>query len=103
MILERTEKASVPACLSRSKTTVSVLETVAPQHVVVYGVATEYCVRAEVLSMLARGRSVTVVRDAIKGIDPNAEAAALDEMERAGAALTSTNVVLAALEGGPGV
>ena len=41
---------------------------------VVYGVATDYCVRAAVEGLLARGYRVAVVADAVRAIDPDAEA-----------------------------
>ena len=73
-----------------------VLEALDPAHVVVYGVATEYCVRAEVLGLLGRGRSVTVVTDAVKGIDEGAAEGALREMEEAGALMADTAAALSA-------
>jgi nicotinamidase/pyrazinamidase len=45
-----------------------VLELLDPQMVVVYGVATDFCVNEAVLGLRARGRRVCVVRDAVKEI-----------------------------------
>jgi nicotinamidase/pyrazinamidase len=52
------------------------------------GLATDYCVRASVLDAARQGFRPVVLLDAIRGIDVNAgdQAAALDEMIRAGAA-----------------
>lgn len=60
---------------------------------VVYGVATDYCVKAATLGLLARGCKVAVVADAIRAIEPNAEAEVLVEFTRRGALLTLTDVV----------
>jgi nicotinamidase/pyrazinamidase len=67
---------------------------------VVYGVATDYCVRAAVDGLLARGCRVAVVVDAVRAIDPDAEAELLDDWARRGALLVMTDVVCSGL--GPG-
>lgn len=61
---------------------------------VVYGVATELCVKAAVLGMRQRGIDVLVVEDAIKGITPEGEAKAVEEMKAAGAKFIKTRDVL---------
>ena len=61
---------------------------------VVYGVATECCVRADVLDLLARNYAVTLVTDAIRPLDPAAGAAALAEMQARGAVLRSAAEVM---------
>jgi nicotinamidase/pyrazinamidase len=68
---------------------------------VVYGVATEYCVRADVLDLLDRGLPVTLLTDAILPIDAAAGAAALAEMSARGAVLTTAEEFLASLEPQP--
>jgi nicotinamidase/pyrazinamidase len=40
---------------------------------VVFGVALDYCVREVALGLLERGRSVTIVRDAVRAITPQGE------------------------------
>lgn len=60
---------------------------------VVFGVATDYCVRAAVHGLLDRGCRVAVVVDAIRAIDPVAEPEVLTEFARRGALLTVTDVV----------
>ncbi|MBA2274210.1 MAG: isochorismatase family protein [Actinobacteria bacterium] len=54
--------------------------------VVVAGLATDYCVRATALDAAARGFKVTVLRDAIRGVnlEPEDDALALRAMEEAG-------------------
>lgn len=53
----------------------------------VYGVATDYCVRAAALELAERGYRVTLLTDAIAGITPLGSRAALAEAEAAGVAL----------------
>lgn len=60
---------------------------------VVYGVATDYCVRCAVLGLLGRGQRVAVVRDAVRAVDASAEAAVLRDFERRGAALVTAQEV----------
>ncbi len=60
---------------------------------VVYGVATDYCVRCAVEGLLARGMKVALVADAIRAVDPSAEAGLLTEFALGGALLTMTDVV----------
>lgn len=57
---------------------------------VVYGVATDYCVRCAVLGLLGRGGAVAVVADAVRAVDPAGEADAFREFVAAGAWLTLT-------------
>lgn len=56
-------------------------------HLIVGGLATDYCVRASVLDARRAGLEVTVVTDAIAGIAPDTTARALAEMRAAGATL----------------
>ncbi len=60
---------------------------------VVYGVATDYCVRAVVLGLLARGQKVVVVVDAVYAIDVENEADQFRDFVGAGAQLVATDVV----------
>jgi nicotinamidase/pyrazinamidase len=60
---------------------------------VVYGVATDYCVKAAVCGLLNRGSSVALVVDAVHAIDRLAEPALLTELVHRGALLTLTDVV----------
>jgi nicotinamidase/pyrazinamidase len=60
---------------------------------VVYGVATDFCVRAAVAGLLRRGCKVAVVVDAVRAIDLDHEPDVLAEFTAAGAMLTLTQVV----------
>jgi len=60
----------------------------------VYGVATEYCVRAAVLGLLSRGYRVHVVSDAVKALDPRAGENALAEMASAGASFITSSALM---------
>lgn len=62
------------------------------RHLYLAGVATEYCVQACALDARARGLAVTVVLDAIAGVDLTEGDAdkALETMRQAGVAFTST-------------
>jgi len=57
------------------------------ERVFVVGLATEYCVRQTALDALAAGFKVYVVEDAVRGISSEGSAAALAELEKAGAVL----------------
>jgi nicotinamidase/pyrazinamidase len=63
-------------------------------ELVVYGVATDYCVRAAALGLAQRGYRTTLVVDAVAGITPEGTRAALDELAAAGVRLTNTAEVL---------
>ena len=65
-------------------------------HVFVAGLATDYCVKNTVLDAVKEGFRVTVVEDAIRGIDvkPGDSERAIDEMRRAGADLVRSAELL---------
>ncbi len=65
------------------------------QNFVVFGVATDYCVKAAVLGLLKRGYSVSLVTDATKAITKEGEEKTLNEMKGAGAVFTTTDNVIA--------
>jgi len=73
-----------------------------PVEFVVFGVATDYCVRAAALGLLewivarpARaGSRVVVAADAIAAVTPAGEADALEALRNAGIALTPTHALL---------
>lgn len=67
---------------------------VAADEYVVFGVATDYCVKAAVQGLLEMRRRVSVVTDAIEGINAAASQAALRAWERAGARLVTTDQLL---------
>ena len=61
---------------------------------VIYGVATDFCVKAAVLGMQARGIQTYVVEDAIRGVFPDQTKLALEAMTAAGAKFVTTKQVL---------
>lgn len=64
---------------------------------VVYGVATDYCVRAAVLGLRSRGHRVVVVVDAVRPVDPSRGAEVLGEFKTQGALMTTTDQVCGAV------
>jgi nicotinamidase/pyrazinamidase len=60
---------------------------------VVYGVATDYCVRAAVEGLLARKCRVAIVVDAVRPIDAEAEAGLFADWGHRGALLVMTDIV----------
>jgi nicotinamidase/pyrazinamidase len=58
-----------------------------PLECVVFGVATDYCVKAAALGLRERGYETLVVEDAIRGITPEGTRAALEEMKSKGVKL----------------
>jgi len=65
---------------------------------VVFGVATEYCVRLAAKGLLQRGRRVSVVEDAIETLKPEEGARAISELRALGAKMITTDEVLASLD-----
>ncbi|MBU0980920.1 MAG: isochorismatase family protein [Nanoarchaeota archaeon] len=63
-------------------------------EVILYGVATDYCVKEAALGFRRRGIDVSVVQDAVKAVDPTTEKAALQELEDAGVLFTTTDLVM---------
>ena len=68
----------------------AILKSLGSRRAVVFGVATEYCVRANVLALCHRGFQVDVVIDAIKSIDVEGGRKVLEEMAIAGTHTTTT-------------
>ncbi len=71
-----------------------VLEKLDVTEAVVYGVATDYCVKEAVMGLLKRGIDVSVVLDAIEGINAVAEGQAFHTMKEHGAKLVELSEVL---------
>jgi nicotinamidase/pyrazinamidase len=65
-------------------------------NIIVYGVATDYCVKAATLDLLKHGVQVYVVKDAIKAVNVNQndEYQSITEMLNAGAIFRNTNDIL---------
>ena len=64
---------------------------------VVFGVVTEYCVAFAAKGLLARGRRVSVVRDAIETLNSEDGNRAIAELQALGATLTTTEEALTRL------
>lgn len=70
----------------------SVLTDLSADELYVCGLATDYCVRASTLDALRRGMQVSVLTDAVRGVNvrPGDSEAALKEVREAGAELLET-------------
>ena len=67
---------------------------------VAFGVVTEYCVRCAVKGLLARGRNVMMVQDAVETLKWDDAQATLGELKSLGARLVSTDEAVAAARSG---
>jgi nicotinamidase-related amidase len=74
-----------------------VLDALAPDHVVIYGVALESSARAAIDGLLDRGVTVHLVTDAVQAMRPEAAPALLEAWGRRGVRMTSTAEIV---EGG---
>lgn len=73
----------------------AILNSLGQRRFVLFGVATDYCVRGTALGLLKRGMAVELVTDATKEIKPEDGRKAMDEIVRAGARLVATAEVCA--------
>ncbi|KKS38134.1 MAG: hypothetical protein A3G49_00250 [Candidatus Sungbacteria bacterium RIFCSPLOWO2_12_FULL_41_11] len=66
------------------------------QKLYIGGLATDYCVKETVLDALRLGFEVTVIEDAIRGVEinPGDCERAISEMKQAGAKFTTTDIIL---------
>ncbi len=71
----------------------AILASLGQPRFVVFGVATEYCVLSDVLTLRKRNLPVALVRDAIKPISEEGGRKAIAEMVAAGAQLVTTAAV----------
>jgi nicotinamidase/pyrazinamidase len=60
------------------------------EKVVLYGIATDYCVRATALDAIRTGFQVTVIEELCRGVAPDTSEEALEEMKGAGAIILET-------------
>lgn len=71
------------------------LSRLAADRYVIYGVATDYCVRRAALGLLHTGKPVSIVRDAIAAVKAEDGARGLDEFTTQGGTLTTVSDVCA--------
>lgn len=76
----------------------AIIQSLGKRRYVVFGVATDYCVRGTALGLRKRQMSVDLVTDAIKEIKPEDGRKAIEEMTAAGVRLVKTADVLAGAE-----
>ena len=60
------------------------------EEVVLYGIATDYCVRATALDAIRAGFQVTMIEELCRGVAPDTSQEALEEMKRSGAIILET-------------
>ncbi len=70
------------------------LELLDPQEIVLFGVATDVCNDAAIRGLVARGRAVTFVEDASRGLDEGRTAACLADWRADGVRFATTAEVL---------
>ena len=75
----------------------AVLEMLDPDEIVLFGVATDVCDDAAVRALLRRGRRVTFVEDAARGVDEARTAACLTAWRAAGVVFTTSEEAVAQL------
>jgi nicotinamidase/pyrazinamidase len=73
----------------------AILKSLGERRFVVFGVATDYCVRSTALGLRKRGKRVDLVADAVKEIKPEDGRRAIEEMTAAGVRLVKTADVCA--------
>jgi nicotinamidase/pyrazinamidase len=78
-----------------SVNTEKIIKKLNTNNYVVFGVATDYCVKAAVLGLLKRSYNVSLIIDAVKAITKEGEEKALKEMKSAGALFTNTEGTIA--------
>jgi nicotinamidase/pyrazinamidase len=76
----------------------ALLEVLDPDEIVLFGVATDVCDDAAVRGLLLRGRSVTFVEDAARGLDEERTAACTAVWREGGARFATVDEVAATLE-----
>jgi len=69
------------------------LQAIAADRYVVYGVATEHCVQKAITGLLSTGAQVELVEDAVCGIDPAQVKAALARLVAGGGKLTRVSTI----------
>lgn len=73
------------------------LDALDPDEIIVFGVATDVCDDAAIKGFLLRGRRVTFVEDAAKGLDDERTRACTTAWREGGVAFSTTDEVIASL------
>jgi nicotinamidase/pyrazinamidase len=71
------------------------LDLLDPDEIVLFGVATDVCDDAAIRGLVARGRQVTFVADASRGLDADRSAACVEDWRGLGVRVATTDEVLA--------
>jgi nicotinamidase/pyrazinamidase len=77
--------------------TETMLDLLDPERIVLFGVATDICDEAAVRALLARGRRITFVEDASRGVDESRVAACVASWREAGVAFATADEAVASL------
>ena len=72
----------------------ALLDRLSAERYVVYGVVTEICVKFAAMGLLKTGRQVEIVTDAVKELDPAAQASMFEEFTAGGGILTASADIL---------
>ncbi|HLY86229.1 MAG TPA: isochorismatase family cysteine hydrolase [Gaiellaceae bacterium] len=75
----------------------TMLDALAPDEILLFGVATDICGDATVRALLRRGRRVTFVEDAARGVDESRVASCLAAWREAGVGFTTAKEASASL------
>ncbi|MBI4166856.1 MAG: cysteine hydrolase [Acidobacteria bacterium] len=77
----------------------AILKSLGNRRAVVFGVATEFCVRADALALRQREQAVDLVVDCIKAITEEGGQKALSELASSGVRMVTTEEVISAARG----
>jgi nicotinamidase/pyrazinamidase len=78
--------------------TETLLDALDPDHILLFGVATEICDDAAVRALLRRGRRITFVEDAARGVDEARAAACVAAWSEQGVRTTTAGEAVASLD-----
>jgi nicotinamidase/pyrazinamidase len=62
----------------------NILKAAGVKKLIIYGIATDYCVKATAIDAATNGYKVVVIDDLSKGVAPDTTAKALEEMKAKG-------------------
>ena len=84
--LKKKNKTVILCCKSggRAGRAKAILQKNGIKELIVYGIATDYCVKATAIDAVAAGYKVTVIEGLSRGVAPDTTAKALEEMKAKG-------------------